>query len=76
MTFVINGLQRSTISTLDNVLMPTWREDRIIESQYERLYDVALNDAWITLNDGVIRLEDGENSVVLFNDSFVKISIY
>lgn len=76
MTIKINGLQLSTISTIDEVLIPTWRDGKIPESKYERLYDVTLNDAWISINDGVIKLQDGDNYVVLFEDSFVKISIY
>ena len=76
MTTTIKGLRLTTIATIDEVLIDSWREGAIPHSCYETLYDVELNDAWIMVNDGVIKLNDGENYVVLFEDSFVEISIY
>lgn len=76
MTTTIKGLRLTTIGSIDEVLIDSWREGVIHESEYETLYDVELNDAWISVNDGVIKLEDGNNYVVLFEDSFVEISIY
>lgn len=76
MTVIIKGLQLSTISTIDEVLTPTWRDGALLPSPYEKLYDVRLNDAWLSINEGVIKIEDGDNYVVLFKDSFVELSIY
>ena len=75
MKTLIKGLRLSTIATIDEVLMSTWRERQILDSEFELLHDVELNDAWLDIHDGIVRLKDGDNEIVLFEDSFVEISI-
>ena len=76
MKTVIKGLRLSTIATIDEILMSSWREGQIQDSEFELLHDVELNDAWLDIHDGVVRLKDGDNEIVLFEDSFVEISIF
>lgn len=76
MKTLIKGLRLSTIATIDEVLMSSWREGQVQDSEFELLHDVELNDAWLDIHDGVVRLKDGDNEIVLFEDSFVEISIF
>lgn len=75
MKALIKGLRLSTIATIDEILMSSWREGQIHDSEFELLHDVELNDAWLDIHDGIVRLKDGDNEIVLFEDSFVEISI-
>ena len=75
MKTIIKGLRLTTIATIDEILMPTWREGHIEDSEFELLHDVELNDGWLDIHDGIVRLKDGDNEIVLFEDSFVEITI-
>ena len=75
MKTIIKGLRLSTIATIDDVLTPTWRAGELPHSEYEFLYDVELDESQLNLKDDVIDITDGNNYVILFDDSFVEISI-